>query len=85
MIAKCLPDLVYEHYRLSGRHERTRRPFKDTLQKLGLEEFMDWSQLDQERCRPYQRLLQLNRFDISQKFNFVFSPPSMGENERGGD
>jgi aldehyde:ferredoxin oxidoreductase len=45
-IAKWLPDLVWEYYRLSGRHERTGRPFKDTLEKLGLEEFMEWSQLD---------------------------------------
>ena len=27
-IAKWLPDLIYEYYRLSGRHERTGRPFK---------------------------------------------------------
>ena len=45
-IAKWLPDLVYEYYRLSGRHERSGRPFKDTLEKLGLEEFMEWSQVD---------------------------------------
>ncbi|MBI2363965.1 MAG: hypothetical protein HYV01_03020, partial [Deltaproteobacteria bacterium] len=45
-IAKWLPDLVYEYYRLSGRHEKTGRPFKDTLEKLALEEFMEWSQLD---------------------------------------
>ena len=45
-IAKWLPDLVYEYYRLSGRHERTGRPFKETLTKLGLEEFAEWSQLD---------------------------------------
>jgi len=45
-IAKWLPDLVYEYYRLSGRHERTGRPFKETLDRLGLEEFSDWAQLD---------------------------------------
>jgi aldehyde:ferredoxin oxidoreductase len=45
-IAKWLPDLIWEYYRLSGRHERTGRPFKDTLEKLGLEEFTEWSQLD---------------------------------------
>jgi aldehyde:ferredoxin oxidoreductase len=45
-IAKWLPDLIWEYYRLSGRHERSGRPFKDTLEKLGLEEFMQWSQLD---------------------------------------
>jgi len=43
-IAKWLPDLVYEYYRLSGRHERTGRPLKETLLRLGLEEFMEWSQ-----------------------------------------
>jgi aldehyde:ferredoxin oxidoreductase len=45
-IAKWLPDLVYEYYRLSGRHERTGRPYKETLTRLGLEEFGEWSQLD---------------------------------------
>ncbi len=43
-IANRPPDLVYEYYRLSGRHERTGRPFKETLDKLGLEEFTPWSQ-----------------------------------------
>src|SRR3990172_12143613 len=43
-IAKWLPDLVYEYYRLSGRHERTGRPFEETLDQLGLEEFTRWSQ-----------------------------------------
>lgn len=45
-IAKWLPDLVYEYYKISGRHEKTGRPYMDTLQKLGLEEFKEWSQLD---------------------------------------
>ena len=45
-IAKWLPDLVYEYYRNSGRHEKTGRPYMDTLEKLGLEEFREWSQLD---------------------------------------
>jgi aldehyde:ferredoxin oxidoreductase len=45
-IAKWLPDMIWEYYKLSGRHERTGRPFKDTLEKLELEEFMTWSQLD---------------------------------------
>jgi aldehyde:ferredoxin oxidoreductase len=45
-IARWLPDLVYEYYRLSGRHERTGRPFLDTLAGLALEEFKEWSQLD---------------------------------------
>ena len=43
-IAKWLPDLIFEYYRLSGRHERTGRPFKKTMEELGLEEFMPWSQ-----------------------------------------
>ena len=43
-VTKWLPDLVYEYYRLSGRHERTGRPFKETLIRLGLEEFVEWSQ-----------------------------------------
>jgi aldehyde:ferredoxin oxidoreductase len=43
-IARWLPDLVYEYYRLSGRHERTGRPFRETLVQLGLEEFVDWAQ-----------------------------------------
>ncbi|MFQ5540162.1 MAG: aldehyde ferredoxin oxidoreductase C-terminal domain-containing protein, partial [Candidatus Binatia bacterium] len=45
-IAKWLPDMVYEYHRLSGRHEKTGRPFMDTLTRLGLEEFREWSQLD---------------------------------------
>jgi len=45
-IAKWLPGLVYEYYRLSGRHEKTGRPYMDTLTRLGLEEFKEWSQLD---------------------------------------
>ena len=43
-IAKWLPDLIFEYYRLSGRHERTGRPFRNTLDQLGLEEFTPWSQ-----------------------------------------
>ena len=43
-MGKWLPDLVYEYYRLSGRHERTGRPFKAALNQLGLEEFTRWSQ-----------------------------------------
>ncbi len=45
-IAKWLPGMVYEYHRLSGRHEKTGRPFFDTLSKLGLEEFDEWCQLD---------------------------------------
>jgi aldehyde:ferredoxin oxidoreductase len=43
-IAKWLPTLIYDYHRLSGRHEKTGRPLKETLIKLGLEEFLDWSQ-----------------------------------------
>lgn len=45
-IAKWLPEMVQEYYRLSGRHEKTGRPYMDTLNKLGLEEFKEWAQLD---------------------------------------
>jgi aldehyde:ferredoxin oxidoreductase len=43
-IAKWLPDLVHEYYRLSGRHERSGRPYRATLARLGLEEFDAWSE-----------------------------------------
>jgi aldehyde:ferredoxin oxidoreductase len=45
-IGKWIPQMVFDYYRLSGRHERTGRPFMDTLQRLGLEEFSEWAQLD---------------------------------------
>jgi aldehyde:ferredoxin oxidoreductase len=45
-IAKWLPDMLYEYYRLSGRHEKTGRPYADALTKLDLEEFNEWAQLD---------------------------------------
>ena len=45
-IGKWIPQMVFDYYRLSGRHERTGRPFMDTLQSLGLEEFSEWAQLD---------------------------------------
>ena len=45
-IAKWLPEMVREYYQLSGRHEKTGRPFIDTLKLLGLEEFSEWAQLD---------------------------------------
>lgn len=45
-IAKWLPDLVHEYYRLSGRHEKTGRPFVDTLSRLGLDEFSPWGHVD---------------------------------------
>jgi aldehyde:ferredoxin oxidoreductase len=42
-IAKFMPDIIQEYYRLSGRDEMTGRPFRDTLAKLDLEEFSEWS------------------------------------------
>jgi len=42
-IAQFLPDLIQEYYRLSGRDENSGRPLKATLEHLGLEEFMEWS------------------------------------------
>ncbi|HEY7558700.1 MAG TPA: aldehyde ferredoxin oxidoreductase N-terminal domain-containing protein [Candidatus Binatia bacterium] len=45
-IAKWLPEMVREYYQLSGRHEKTGRPYMDTLKQLGLEEFGEWAQLD---------------------------------------
>ncbi len=43
-IAKWLPDMVYEYYRLTGRHEKTGRPYQEALSRLGLEEFSAWAQ-----------------------------------------
>jgi aldehyde:ferredoxin oxidoreductase len=43
-IAKYLPEMVAEYYRLSGRHEHTGRPLPETLSALGLEKFGAWSQ-----------------------------------------
>ena len=45
-IAKWLSEMVCEYYQLSGRHDKTGRPFMDTLNLLGLEEFSEWAQLD---------------------------------------
>ncbi|HWP56810.1 MAG TPA: aldehyde ferredoxin oxidoreductase N-terminal domain-containing protein [Candidatus Acidoferrales bacterium] len=45
-IAKWLPEMVYEYHRSMGRHEKTGRPFLDTLRRLGLEEFKNWAQVD---------------------------------------
>jgi hypothetical protein len=38
--------MVREYHQLSGRHEKTGRPFTVTLKQLGLEEFSEWAQLD---------------------------------------
>src|SRR5579884_503111 len=43
-IARWLPGLIQEYYRLSGRHELSGRPFRSTLARLGLEEFAAWSE-----------------------------------------
>jgi aldehyde:ferredoxin oxidoreductase len=43
-IAKWLPDLIQEYYRLSGRHEISGRPYRETLTRLGLDEFGEWSE-----------------------------------------
>ncbi|NIO08314.1 MAG: hypothetical protein GTO40_10015 [Deltaproteobacteria bacterium] len=45
-IAKWLPDMVYQYHRISERDEKTGRPTKTVLTRLGLEEFMKWSQSD---------------------------------------
>ena len=45
-IAKWLPDLVYEYYRLPAATKNAGWPLMDTLQRLGLEEFKEWSQID---------------------------------------
>ncbi|OFW00730.1 MAG: hypothetical protein A3G20_02810 [Acidobacteria bacterium RIFCSPLOWO2_12_FULL_59_11] len=43
-IARWLPGLVQEYYRLSGRHELSGRPVLSTLTRLGLEEFAQWAE-----------------------------------------
>ena len=43
-IAKWLPGIIEEYYRLSGRHERSGRPLPATLERLGLTEFAAWSE-----------------------------------------
>jgi aldehyde:ferredoxin oxidoreductase len=43
-IARWLPDLIQEYYRLSGRHELSGRPLPETLERLGLEEYAAWSE-----------------------------------------
>jgi len=43
-IAKYLPEMVQEYYRLSGRHEQSGRPLGETLTKLGLEDLQEWGQ-----------------------------------------
>lgn len=43
-VARWLPDLIREYYRLSGRHEISGRPALATLSRLGLEEFGEWAE-----------------------------------------
>jgi aldehyde:ferredoxin oxidoreductase len=43
-IGKWLPDIVQEYYRDSGRHEITGRPYRHTLEALGMGEFNEWAQ-----------------------------------------
>ena len=43
-IARWLPGLIQEYYRLSGRHETSGRPYLSTLSRLGLEEFAAWAE-----------------------------------------
>jgi aldehyde:ferredoxin oxidoreductase len=45
-IAAFMPGIIQEYYRLSGRDEYTGRPFRDTLARLGLEEFSEWSEAE---------------------------------------
>lgn len=41
-IAKWLPGMVYDYYRLTGRDEHSGRPYMETLARLGLEELREW-------------------------------------------
>src|SRR5205823_1148413 len=43
-IAEFLPELIQEYYEHSGRHSSSGRPSRQTLDRLGLEEFAEWSQ-----------------------------------------
>jgi aldehyde:ferredoxin oxidoreductase len=45
-IAKWLPGLIHEYYRLTGRHELSGRPHRATLARLGLDEFAAWAEPD---------------------------------------
>jgi aldehyde:ferredoxin oxidoreductase len=46
-IARWLPDLVQEYYRLSGRHPVSGLPYRSTLERLGLGEYADWAAPDE--------------------------------------
>ena len=43
-VARWLPGLVQEYYRLSGRHELSGRPLPSTLARLELNEFAEWAE-----------------------------------------
>jgi aldehyde:ferredoxin oxidoreductase len=45
-IAEFLPDLIMEYYRVSSRDQMTGRPYHETLQRLGLEEFAAWAEAE---------------------------------------
>jgi aldehyde:ferredoxin oxidoreductase len=45
-IAPFLPDLVHEYHALSGRDPATGLPYRNVLERLGLDEFLDWSAPD---------------------------------------
>lgn len=42
-IARFLPDMVLEYHQLVGRDPVSGRPTRDVLERLGLEEFAEWS------------------------------------------
>ena len=46
-IARWLPELIREYYRLSGRHELSGRPLRSTLGRLGLDEFVEWAEREE--------------------------------------
>jgi len=50
-IARYLPEIIQEYYKLSGRHEASGRPFLATLHRLGLEEFAHHSHEHYEEGR----------------------------------
>ena len=48
-VARWLPGLIQEYYRLSGRHELSGRPVLGTLTRLGLEEFAQWAEREESQ------------------------------------
>jgi aldehyde:ferredoxin oxidoreductase len=45
-IAPFLPGMINEYHELSGRDPVTGRPYRNILQRLGLTEFLEWSEPD---------------------------------------